>query len=205
MSQTSETVQRKLDEVKAEKHRVAQQKYYWTNKGKSITNLEELERLRNEVSNLTGQLTEKENAKIQLQSQLNEKINQTIQLQQQLLERNTAISQLQILLSKCGSNDETQRPIDSIQELVQALTSEIQRGQQCLQIIDKLNSEKEWLEIYKNILVELNNKYPKILKSFVYELQYPGNNASLVEVQDWAREQAHKLNINEVSSLIGFK
>lgn len=37
-----------------------------------------------------------------------------------------------------------------------------------------VKQKKESLDIYKNILVELNNKYPKLLPSFVYELQFPG-------------------------------
>lgn len=159
---------------------------------------------------MNGQLIEKENSKNQLQSQLNDRNNRINQLEQQLNERNVAITQLQTLLSRCDSlvspgQEETRRPINRIGELVQALTNEIQRGQHCLQIINQLNSEKAALEIYKNILVELNDKYPKVLPSFVYEIQQPDNAASLQEISNWARDQLNKISPNQIVSLEPFK
>ncbi len=61
------------------------------------------------------------------------------------------------------------------------------------------------MRIYKNILVELNDKYPKLLPSFVFELQFPGNAASLPEINNWAMEQVSKINSNEIQSLSAFK
>jgi chromosome segregation ATPase len=196
------------EEDRAQAHREAQQRYYRRKKNECEFYSQELERLRNQVSYLTGQLNERDNSRSQLQSQLNEKNNLISQLQQQVSERNVTVTQLQTLLSRCDNQEENRR----IGELVQALTGEIQRGQQCLQIINQLNSEKEQLNsekeqmrIYKNILVELNDKYPKLLPSFVYELQFSGNAASLPEINNWAREQLSRIGQNEVRSLSNFK
>ena len=71
------------------------------------------------------------------------------QLQQQVNEKNTTIIQLQSLLSRCDNQEENKR----IQELVSALTSEIQRGQQCLQTINQLNSENAQIKVYRDLLV----------------------------------------------------
>lgn len=49
--------------------------------------------------------------------------------------------------------------------------------------------------------VEINNKYPKLLSSFVRELQQPGNTSSISKIQSWAREQSQRINQNEVRSL----
>lgn len=201
MNQSPDILQQLTEEQRVQAHREAQQRYYQRRKNECEFYSQELERLRNQVSYLTGQLSERENSKSTLQTQLNERNTLISQLQQQVSEKNTAIVQLQTLLSRCDNQEESRR----IGELVQALTGEIQRGQQCLQIINQLNAEKESLRIYKNILVELNNKYPKMLPSFTYELQLPGNGASLAEIQNWAREQVSKINVNEVRSLTGFK
>ena len=53
--------------------------------------------------------------------------------------------------------------------------------------------------------MELNDKYPKLLPSFVFELQFPENAASLPEINNWAREQVTKISSNEIRSLMGFK
>jgi hypothetical protein len=58
---------------------------------------------------------------------------------QQVNEKNTAIVRLQSLISRYDNKEETQRPINRIGELVEALSNQIQRGQMCSQI---LNSEK---------------------------------------------------------------
>jgi chromosome segregation ATPase len=201
MSQNSNEQRVMTEEERTQAHREAQQRYYRRRKSECEFLSQELERLRNQVSYLTGQLSERDNSKSQVQSQLHERNNLISQLQQQVAERNVAVTQLQTLLSRCDNQEENRR----IQELVQALTSEIQRGQQCLQIINQLNSEKEQMRIYKNILVELNDKYPKLLPSFTYELQFPGNAASLPEINNWAREQVSKINTNQIQSLSAFK
>jgi TolA-binding protein len=159
-----------------------------------------MERLRNQVNYLTGQLNERDNSRSQLQVTLNERIILITNLQQQLAERNASISQLQTLLSRCDNQEDSRR----IGELVQALTTEIQRGQHCLQIINQLNSEISPLRIYKDLLVVLHDKYPKILPSFAFSLQQPDNSSSLPEVQNWAREQSLKLSSNNVQSLDPF-
>ena len=111
------------------------------------------------------------------------------------------LTQLQSLLSTCGDKEVN----DKIKDLTLALTNEIQRQQSCLQTINQLNSENNVLTIFKDLLVELNDKYPKVLSSFVYELQLPGNQASLPEINNWAKEQLGKINQNEIRSLVQFK
>jgi hypothetical protein len=107
---------------------------------------------------------------------------------------------LRCLLSRCDNQHDSRR----IGELVQALTAEIQRGQHCLQIINQLNSEISTLRLFKDLVVVLHDKYPKILPSFAYALQQPGNSSSLPEVQNWAREQSQKLSSNDILFLDPF-
>jgi chromosome segregation ATPase len=137
------------------------------------------------VSYLTGQLSEKDNSRSQVQVTLNEKVNTINQLQQQIAEKNATMIQLQTLFSRCDNEEVSRR----IQELSQALTSEIERQQTCLQTINQLNSENTSLKITRDLLVELNNKYPKVLPSFVYEIQQPGNVSAIPEINNWAKEE----------------
>jgi predicted RNase H-like nuclease (RuvC/YqgF family) len=202
MSQTSETIQRKLLEINSEKHRLAQQKYYWNKKGESITNALELKKLRNHVSFLSGQLEEKERTQNRTEQQLQTQISQ---LQQQLNERNTTIIQLQSLLSRSEAGDGNQEERGRVQEITQALTNEIQRGQHCLEIINQLRVEKDQLLVFRNLLVELNDKYPKILSSFVYEISQPGNQASLAEINTWAAQEIKNVRPETVISLGQFR
>lgn len=189
------------DEDRAQAHREAQQRYYRRKKSECVFYSQELERLRNQVTYLTGQLTEKDNSRAQLQTQLTERNTLISQLQQQLTERNAANTQLQTLLSRCDNQEESRR----VGALVEALTGEIQRGQLCLQTINQLNSEKASLGIYRNLLAELNDRYPKILTSFIHELQQPGNSSSYPEINNWAREQFQRIGQNEIRSLEQFR
>jgi hypothetical protein len=51
----------------------------------------------------------------------------------------------------------------------------------------------------------ITSKAPRILPSSVYELQLPGNGASLLEINSeanhWAKEQLSKISVNEIRSL----
>lgn len=201
MSQSQDLVQVMTDEQRAQSHREAQQRYYYRKKAACEFYEDELQRLRNQVSYLNGQLAEKETSKNQLQTQLNEKNTTISQLQQQVADRNTTITQLQGLLSRCSDREEVNR----IQELVQALTNEIQRGQTCLQTINQLNSENTLLKIFRDLVIEINEKYPKFLPSFVYSIQQPGVQVSSPEISNWAREQLSKINPMQLLPLQHFK
>lgn len=189
MSQSQDVIQRKLEEIRAEKHRIAQQKYYWNKKGESITNALEVERLRNEVSYLEGQLTEKESSRSQLQIQLTERNSMISQLQQQLASKDANISQLQLLLSKCGNGVSDSDISQRLQELTLALTNEIQRTQVCLQTIRQLQAENTMLRIYRDLVVEIYTRYPQAFEAFVHELQQPGKQVSSPELNAWVQQQ----------------
>jgi chromosome segregation ATPase len=178
-------LQSKLQGIQAEKHRLAQQKYYWTKKGESITNAIEVERLRNQVSYLEGQLSQKESSQSRIEAQLNERNNMITQLQQQLAVKDANISQLQTLLSQCSNPDVERR----LQELSQALSNEIQREQQCIQTISQLNTENASLKIFRDLVIELYTRYPSTLQTFVRELQQPGKQVSSTELNRWVQEQ----------------
>ena len=74
-----------------------------------------------------------------------------------------------------------------------------------------------FFENIKDILVELNDKYTRLLPNFVYEIQQAGNQAVIPEINTmdglngWARAaertsgQADKINVNEVRPLAAFK
>lgn len=201
MSQSQNLIQQLTEEDRVQSHREAQQRYYYRRKGQCEFYDQEFQRLNYQVSYLNGQLIEKENSKVQLQSQLNERNNTINQIQQQLNERNVAITQLQTLLSRCDNQEENRRN----QELVQTLTNQIQREQTCLQIINQLNSENGQLKIFRDLLIELNDKYPKILPSFIFEVLQTGNQLSSADLKKWAREQLFNISQNDYRPLAGFR
>lgn len=177
--------------------------------------------LRSNVSSLNNQFTErnstinvmrqqisdKDQTITQLQSQNSDKDQTITQLQQQVFDKDQTITQLsniqsdlQTQLSNCVTTDVDRR----LQEMSQTLDSRIQQEQLCLQTINQLNSANSDLTIYRDIVTELNNKYPKILPSFVSEIQRQGNESAHPEINNWASEQVSRILPSEIVSLSEF-
>lgn len=160
------------------------------------------------ISQLQQQISELSNRIILLTSSDNDKDrtisqyeSQTSQLQQQVSEKNSTISQLQARLSGCVTVD-----VDlHLQEMSQALANEMQRQQLCLQTINQLNSESSSLKFYYNLVLDLANRYPRLLPSFVYDSQQPGSQSPLPDVNNWTREQLSTISPQSVVSLVPFK
>ena len=167
-----------------------------------------ISQLQEQTSQLQQQVSEKDRTIFQLQSQ-------TSQLQQQNSEKDSTISQLQLLNSQKDStisqlhiqlNGCVTVDVDSrLQEMSQALANEMERQRLCLQTINQLNSENSSLKVFRDIISELNSKYPKILPSFVSEILQPGNQSPYPEINTWAREQSNKITPDQILPLTFFK
>lgn len=197
MNTTKGEVERRLEEIRVEKHRLAQQKYYWSKKGQSITNQEEIERLREQVNYLTGQLEEKERTRVEIEARLEDRGNVITRLEQQLTERNAEIVQLQGQISRCDNEEVNRR----LEELRRALEERIQSEQVCLQTISQLMSENEGLKAYRDMVAELNTRYPRLLPSYIYEMEMTGNRSGNPQIQQWSRSLIQTLIPNELRSL----
>ena len=183
------------------------------------SNIAQLQSLVNQnessISQLQQQLSQKDISVSQLQQQVNECTERNTfmlhtisekdislsQLRTQLTEKDTTISQLQTRLNNCVSTDVDRR----LQDMSQSLANEMERQKSCLQTINQLNSENSNLKIFRDLAIELNNKFPKVLSSFVNEIQQPGNLASSPELNAWARDQITKISPTLILSLAPFK
>ena len=146
-------------------------------------------------------IIEKDHLISQLQSQVEHFDSSVSTLRNQLTEKDASISQLQSRLNGCVSTDVDRR----LQDLSQSLANEMERQKSCLQTINQLNSENANLKVFRDLAIELNNKFPKILTSFVNELQQPGNQASSPELKAWASDQISKISPTLILSLAAFK
>jgi myosin heavy subunit len=153
-----------------------------------------ISQLQSQTSQFQQQVSDKDRTIFQLQGQ-------TSQLQQQNSEKDSTISQLQVRLSGCVTVDVDRR----LQGMSQALANEMERQRVCLETISQLNSENASLKIFRDLAIELNDKFPKILPSFVNEIQQPGNQVSSPELNIWARDQLNLISPNQILTLEAFK
>lgn len=147
-----------------------------------------------------NQLTQKDQIITQLQLQISELTNRITSLTSTNTEKDQTIAQLQSRLNNCVTTDVDRRLL----ELNTALENNIQREQLCLSTINQLNFDNSSLKIYRDIITDLNNKYPKLLTSFVSEIQRPGNESSHPEINSWARDQMSRILPSDILSLSAF-
>ncbi len=153
------------------------------------------------VSQLQQQNSEKDQTITELQNQTSQFESFISQLQLQNSQKDSTITQLQSQLSNCVTTDVDRR----LQEMSQTLENKNQQEQLCLQTINQLNSENSNLKVFRDIISELNSKYPKFLPSFVYEIQQPGNESAYQEIDNWSREQLNRISSNEIIPLTSFR
>jgi hypothetical protein len=55
------------------------------------------------------------------------------------------------------------------------------------------------------MIIDINSKYPKILPSYINELQQPGNQSPHVAINNWAKGEVGKLNPLEILPLTPFR
>ena len=158
----------------------------------------ELSNLRNSIPQLESRYQQEIGELSQNNNQLNQEVNELRTLNNN---KDQTITQLEIRLSGCVTEDIVRR----LQELSNSLNDKTQQAQLCLQSISQLTSENSNLKSYRDIVSDLNSKYPKILASFISELQQPGNQSFHPEINNWAREQLSNITPNDVLSLSAFR
>lgn len=166
--------------------------------------------LRNQILFLCTQRDEQKTAQAQLQitnEQLNIEIEEhrrTIsQLREEVSTCRDDIREKDQALSSChGDIREKDLAILHLRDELSVSTSQLQ---EIVHTLSQLNLENNNLKIYRDLVIELNSKYPKLLPSFVYEIQQPDNPASSPEVNTWARSQVESLTPTGVISLSAFK
>lgn len=118
--------------------------------------------------------------------------------QQQISNLNAQINTLQ---SDCVRVDLNRR----LEELTRTVEDKARQEQLCLQNINQLTSDNSGLKIFHDIVSDINSRYPKILPSFINELQQPGNQSQYPEINAWAQSQLNDIGQNNILSLESFK
>ena len=125
--------------------------------------------------------------------------------QQQLSTKDTDISnlnaQINTLQSDCVRVDLNRR----LEELTRTVADKARQEQLCLQTISQLNADNSNLNIFRDFFSDINSRYPKILLSYINELQRPGNQSQYPELNAWAQSELSNITPNNVSSLEPFK
>jgi chromosome segregation ATPase len=122
------------------------------------------------------------------------------QLRNQNVEKDIFINQLQTRLNNCVTTDVDKR----LQEVTRVLEDKVQQEQLCLQTINKLNSENSSLKIFRDLVADINSRYPKILTSYISEIQKPNHQSQYPEINKWAQQQAGGILPEQVVSLAPF-